>query len=116
MPWMRLGMTTLRTKFLDSGSTCSFSFRGTTRELSSKAINQNARENEELKLEFLECAYTHASLAGTTSQHWVGWKVARTDLKVHKQGKLDISKESSGFALLNKMMSAGKAGMKKEGG
>jgi hypothetical protein len=80
-------------------------------ELSSKNIYKDAGEDEELKLEMVPIVYSHPQMAGTNSQHWAAWKVARTDLKVHKRGKVEAKEsKSKGFALLQGLISPGAGG------
>ena len=59
-------------------------------QLSSKEINEEAGEEEELELEIIPINYTHPQIQGAGSQHWACWKVVQTDVKVHKRGKIVV--------------------------
>jgi hypothetical protein len=88
-------------------------------QLSSKVIYDEAGDDEELELEIIPIQYTHKNIIkkGLGSQHWESWKVVRTDVKVHKRGKLEVkSKQSKAAALLGGLMISGadKEGMMKE--
>ncbi len=69
--------------------------------LSSKEIYDEAGEDEKLELEIIPIVYSHPMIKGSGTQHWAAWKVVRTDLKVHKRGKIEVkSKKSKAAALL----------------
>jgi hypothetical protein len=73
----------------------------TNHELSSKVVYKEAGDDEELELEIIPIQYSHPNITGLGSEHWAAWKVVRTDLKVHKRGKLEVkSKQSKAAALL----------------
>jgi hypothetical protein len=61
--------------------------------LSSKAIYEDAREDEELVYDIVDVNYTHPKVTGANKEHWVHFKVARTDLRISKRGKVE-KKES----------------------
>jgi hypothetical protein len=86
-------------------------------ELSSKLIYDEAGEDEELELEIIPLVFSHPPIKGVGSQHWAAWKVVRTDLKVHKRGKMEVkSKKSKASGLLDGLLGGGgDGGAKQEG-
>lgn len=72
----------------------------TNHMLSSKVIYEDAEEDEELELEIIPIQYSHSDIKGQGSEHWAAWKVARTDLKIHKRGKIEEKSKQSKAALL----------------
>ncbi len=77
----------------------------TDHRLSSKEIYDEAGEDEELELEIIPVVYSHPKIKGQGTQHWAAWKVVRTDLKVHKRGKIEVkSKKSKAAALLGNLI------------
>jgi hypothetical protein len=77
----------------------------TDHHLSSKEIYDEAGEDEELELEIIPIVYSHPVIEGSGTQHWAAWKVVRTDLKVHKRGKIEVkSKKSKAAALLGNLL------------
>jgi len=59
-------------------------------ELSAKAINENAGEDDKLQLEVVPIAFAHPEMRNVqcTSVH-AAWKIARADIKANKKGKLE---------------------------
>jgi hypothetical protein len=73
--------------------------------LSSKEIHDEAGEDEELELEIISIIYSHPIIVGSGTQHWAAWKVVRTNLKVHKRGKIEVkSKKYKAAALLGNLI------------
>jgi hypothetical protein len=72
-------------------------------ELSSKEIIDEAVDDETLKLEIVPIAYKIFKKKKGPPQcltHWACWKVARTDVKSKKRGKVEPGKELSEAASL----------------
>jgi hypothetical protein len=60
-------------------------------ELSSKEINEEAVDEETLKLEVVPIVYKIMKKKKKSPEsltHWACWKVARTDVKSQKRGKV----------------------------
>jgi hypothetical protein len=73
--------------------------------LSSKEIYDEAGEEEELELEIISIVYSYPVIEGSGTQHWAAWKVVRTNLKVHKRGKIKVkSKKSKAAELLGNLI------------
>jgi hypothetical protein len=87
--------------------------------LSSKAVYDEAGDNEELDYDIVDVTYTHAKVTGINTEHWMHFKVARTDLRVSKRGKVEKKEKKSKMAakLEAKARKAkeAEAGMKDEG-
>jgi hypothetical protein len=66
--------------------------------LSSKAIYEDARENEELDYDHCEVEIKHEKLAGVGIENWIHYQVARTDLRVSKRGKVEKKEKLSKMA------------------
>ena len=70
-------------------------------ELSSKVINSDAGEDEKLKLELVPITISHPKLHGKSyTSMYAAWKVARTDMKANKKGKLEKQEDKSDAAML----------------
>ena len=66
--------------------------------LSSKAIYDDAGDNEELDYDIVDVTYMHKKVAGANTEHWMHFKVARTDLRVSKRGKVEKKEKKSKMA------------------
>jgi sarcosine oxidase delta subunit len=87
--------------------------------LSSKTIYDEAGDNEELDYEIVDVTYTHSKVAGANTEHWMHFKVARTDLRISKRGKVEKKEKKSKMAAKLEAKAAqakggGAAGMKVE--
>jgi len=81
-------------------------------ELSAKSIHSNAGEDENLELELVPVAVEHPKLKGVSyTTMYAAWKVARTDIKARKKGKVEKKDDKSDAARLLEMIS-GVSGMK----
>ena len=69
-------------------------------KLSSKEIYADSGEDEELELELIPIEYSRADKSGTNQEYWAAWKVARTDIKAHKCGEVDIIRKMGKAAAL----------------
>jgi hypothetical protein len=93
-----------------------------SQELSSKLINADAGENEELEMDMIELEYERADGSKnadgskkTNSEVWACWLVARTDTTASKRGKVEFKeKKSKAALLLEKMQKKKLNGMKSE--
>ena len=66
--------------------------------LSSKAVYEDAGDNEDLDYDIMDVTYTHPQAAGATTELWMHFKVARTDLQVSKRGKVEKKEKKSKMA------------------
>ena len=83
-------------------------------DLSAKEINSGAGEDETLKLELVPVTVEHPKLKGMKyTAMCAARKVARTDIKARKKGKVEKRDEKSDAARLLEMMN-GLSGMKVE--
>ena len=82
--------------------------------LSSKVVNKDAGEDEKLKLELIPVKAMHKGLQTACTSLFAAWKVARTDIKARKKGKLEQKSDKSDAALLLEQLGAGFNGMKIE--
>jgi hypothetical protein len=74
--------------------------------LSSKLIYEDAGDDDELELEILSYEYSHPGFPGKTNvQHYAAWKVARSDVRASKRGKVEHKEnKSKGASLLANLM------------
>jgi hypothetical protein len=81
---------------------------GEDHELSSKALNKEAGENEELSIRLLAHQSSCSELAVNNSvEHWAVWEVARLDVQSHKKGKVEDAKKDSKVLSMLKGMNIG---------
>jgi hypothetical protein len=66
--------------------------------LSSKAIYDDAGDNEELDYDIVDVTYKHHKCVGENTEHWVHFQVARPDLRVSKRGKVEKKEKKSKMA------------------
>jgi hypothetical protein len=57
-------------------------------ELSAKSINEDAGEDEKVKLELIPVTITHPKLKTACTTMYAAWKVACIDLKANKRASL----------------------------
>ena len=68
--------------------------------LSAKEIYSEAGDDDELELEIIPYEYDRPDENGRNQEAWAAWKVARTNIKAHKRGKVDSMKKKSKAAEL----------------
>jgi hypothetical protein len=80
----------------------------TGHELSSKVIYDDAGEDEELELEIVPFRYCHPTNTDQfNSMHYAAWKVARSDVRASKRGRVEKKEnKSKGASLLDDLMSS----------
>jgi hypothetical protein len=66
--------------------------------LLSKAIYDDAGDNKELDYDIVDVSYMHSKVTGINTEHWIHFKVARTDLRVSKRGKVEKKEKKSKMA------------------
>lgn len=82
-------------------------------ELAAKCINEDAGEDEKMKLELIPATVKHPKKANLNyTAMYAAWKVARTDIKANKKGKLEKKDDKSEAARLFDLLIGGVDGMK----
>lgn len=74
--------------------------------LSSKEIFEDAGDDDELDYEIVNVKVTTAKIGFDIQEHWLHFKVARTDTRITKRGKvMKASNKSKGASKLANLMS-----------